>query len=38
MEQESTTLILNTFDISTSTTASDFYNTTLDNQYGKILI
>ena len=36
MEQESTTLILNTFDISTSTTASDFYNTTLDNQYGTI--
>ena len=36
MEQESTTLILNTFDISTSTTASDFYNTTVDNQYGTI--
>ena len=36
MEQETTTLILNTFDISTSTTASDFYNTTLDNQYGTI--
>ena len=36
MEQESTTLILNTFDISTSTDANIFYNTTVDNQYGTI--
>ena len=36
MEQESTTLILNTFDISTSTDANIFYNATVDNQYGTI--
>ena len=36
MEQESTTLILNTFDISTSTNANDYYNATVDNQYGTI--
>ena len=36
MEQESTTLILNTFDISTSTDANISYNTTVDNQYGTI--
>ena len=36
MEQETTTLILNTFDISTSTTTGDFYDVTVDNQYGTI--
>ena len=34
MEQETATLILSTFDISSSTTASVYYNKTVDNQYG----
>ena len=36
MESETACLILNTFDISTSTTASDFKDATIDNQYGTI--
>ena len=36
MEQETACLILNTFDISSSTTATVFYNLTVDNQYGTI--
>ena len=36
MESETACLILNTFDISTSTTGTDYYNTTIDNQYGTI--
>ena len=36
MEQETTTLILNTFDISASTTPGDFYDITFNNQYGTI--
>ena len=36
MEQETATLILNTYDISTSTTPGDFYNTTVDNEFGTI--
>ena len=36
MEQETATLILNTFDISTSTTPGDFYDVTVDKQYGTI--
>ena len=36
MEQETACLILNTFDISSSTTATAFYNLTVDNQYGTI--
>ena len=36
MESETACLILNTFDISTSTTATDYYGNTIDNQYGTI--
>ena len=36
MEQETATLILNTFDINPSQTAADYYNKTIDNQYGRI--
>lgn len=36
MEQETSTLILNTFDINASQTAADYYNQTIDNQYGTI--
>jgi len=36
MEQETSTLILNTFDINPSQTAADYYNQTIDNQYGTI--
>ena len=36
MESETACLILNTFDINPSITASDYYNTTIDNQYGTI--
>ena len=34
--EESSTLILNTFDISISTTAGDYYNVTVDNEFGTI--
>ena len=36
MEQEVASLNLNTFDISTSTSAATYYNKTVDNQYGTI--
>ena len=36
MEQETSTLILNSFDINPSQTAADYYNQTIDNQYGTI--
>ena len=36
MESETACLILNTYDISTSTTGTDYYNKTIDNQYGTI--
>ena len=36
MQSETACLILNTFDISSSTTATVFYNTTVDNQFGTI--
>ena len=36
MEKETATLVLNTFDISTSVLATDYYNKTVDNQYGTI--
>ena len=36
MEQEIATLILNTFDISSSFDVDAYYNTTVDNQYGTI--
>ena len=36
MKQETATLILNTFDINPSQTAADYYNQTIDNQYGTI--
>lgn len=36
MEQETSTLILNTFDINPSQTVADYYNQTIDNQYGTI--
>ena len=36
MEQEIATLVLNTFDISPSINAGDYYNTIVDNQYGTI--
>jgi hypothetical protein len=36
MEQEIATLILNTFDINSSTDSTDYYNQTVDNQFGTI--
>ena len=36
MESETACLILNTYDISTSTTATDFKDATINNQYGTI--
>ena len=36
MEKETATLTLNTVDISTSILPEDFYNKTLDNEYGTI--
>jgi len=36
MEQETASLLLNTFDISSSTNANTYYNKTVDNQYGTI--
>ena len=36
MEQETATLILNTFDIYPAVYAGDYYNQTIDNQYGTI--
>ena len=36
MEQEIATLILNTFDIDPTVTVGQYYNTTVDNQYGII--
>ena len=36
MEQETATLILNTFDISSSISTTDYYNATIDNQFGTI--
>ena len=36
MESETACLILNTFDISSSITATDFFNKTVDNQFGTI--
>ena len=36
MEQETATLVLNTFDISSSFDVDAYYNTTIDNQYGTI--
>ena len=36
MEQETATLILNTFDISPSNTVATYYGATVDNQYGTI--
>jgi len=36
MEQETATLILNTFDINPAVFAADYYNQTIDNQYGTI--
>ena len=36
MESETACLILNTYDISTSILATDYYNITIDNQYGRI--
>ena len=36
MEQETSTLILSTFDISTSIAGTVFYNKTVDNQIGTI--
>ena len=36
MESETACLILNTFDISTSTTVTDYKDKTIDNQYGTI--
>ena len=36
MESETACLILNTFDINSSTTASDYYGSTIDDQYGTI--
>ena len=37
MNQKTATLILNTYDISQSTSApSDFYNKTVDNRFGRI--
>ena len=36
MEQETATLILHTYDISSSTNAATYYNKTVDNQYGTI--
>ena len=36
MESETACLILNTFDISSSTIGTDYYDKTIDNQYGTI--
>ena len=36
MEQETACLILNTFDINPSSITTDYYNKTIDNQYGTI--
>ena len=36
MESETSCLVLNSYDISTSTTATDFKDKTVDNQYGTI--
>ena len=36
MEQETATLILNTYDIFPSIYVSDYLNKTIDNQYGTI--
>ena len=36
MEKETASLILNTFDINSSSIATDYYNKTVDNQYGTI--
>ena len=36
MESETACLILNTFDINSSTTGTDYYDKTIDNQYGTI--
>ena len=36
MESEKACLILNTLDINSSATALDYYNKTIDNQYGTI--
>lgn len=36
MEQETATLVLNTFDINSSVTAADYYNVTVDNEFGTI--
>ena len=36
MEQETSTLILSTFDVNTSIAGTVFYNKTVDNQYGTI--
>ena len=36
MESETACLILNSFDINSSTTTTDYYNKTIDNQYGTI--
>ena len=36
MEQETASLVLNTFDIDPTVTAGQYFNTTVDNQYGTI--
>ena len=36
MEQETASLVLNTFDIDSTVTAGQYFNTTVDNQYGTI--
>ena len=36
MESESACLILSTFDINPSIVSTDYFNTTIDNQYGTI--
>ena len=36
MEQETTTLVLNAFDIKSTMNETDYYNTTIDNLYGTI--